>query len=88
MPLSWGLAAAAGAALGYLALQRLRPSAARWILVVFVQGMAGLLALGVWNRVFVHHGWGIGLNPVTGLTVGILGPPGFLLLVAVKVLVL
>lgn len=55
---------------------------------VILTGAMGLVALWGWDRLFVPHGWGIGLNPVTGATIGLLGPAGFLLLVAVKVLIL
>lgn len=63
-------------------------SPVQWALRVLINGALGLVALWGWNMLFIHHGWAIGLNPVTGVTVGLLGPPGFLLLVAVKVLIL
>lgn len=60
----------------------------RWALRVMVNGVVGLAALGVWDVIFSSRGWVIGLNPVTGVTVGVLGPAGFVLLLAVKVLIL
>ncbi len=60
----------------------------RWAMRVLVNGAVGLAALGGWDLLFRHHGWSIGLNPVTGATMGVLGPAGFLLLIAVKLLIL
>lgn len=81
------LAIVFGGILLYTAV-RVFQSPVKWALRVVINGAVGLAALWAWNLLFVHHGWTIGLNPVTGLTIGILGPPGFLLLVAVKVLIL
>lgn len=69
-------------------LVRVFQSPAKWAVRVLINGVVGLLALWVWDMVFTSHGWAVGLNPVTGLTMGVLGAPGFLLLLAVKVLVL
>lgn len=66
---------------------RIFQSPVKWALKV-LQGSLGLVALGVWNHFFSQHGWAIGLNPVTGATIGVLGPPGFLLMVAIKMWVL
>lgn len=67
---------------------RVFDSPARWAVRVMVNGAVGLAALWAWDMLFRTHGWTIGLNPVTGLTIGLLGSPGFLLLIAVKVLIL
>ncbi len=75
------------AALLYVVV-RVFDSPVKWLLRVGMSGIIGLAALWAWNALFIHHGWGIGLNPVTGATIGILGAPGFLLLVAVRVLIL
>lgn len=76
-----------GGVLLYIVI-RVFASPAKWLLRVVINGLIGLVAIWGWNLLFTSHGWTIGLNPVTGLTVGILGAPGFLLLVAVKILVL
>lgn len=70
-----------------LIIVRVFQSPVRWALRVIINGAVGLIALGVWDAIFAAHGWSIGLNPVTGVTVGVLGPAGFLLLIAVKVLI-
>ncbi|MCL5115537.1 MAG: pro-sigmaK processing inhibitor BofA family protein [Firmicutes bacterium] len=67
---------------------RVFQSPVKWAVRVLINGAIGLAALWAWNMAFTAHGWAIGLNPVTGLTVGVLGAPGFLLLVAVKMMVL
>lgn len=69
-------------------IARVFPSPFKWAIRVLITGTLGLVALWAWNGLFTYHGWAIGLNPVTGLTIGVLGPPGFLLLVAVKTLIL
>ena len=81
------LAIAFGCAVLYV-LVRVFDAPVKWLLRVLGGGVLGLGALWVWNTLFTPHGWGIGLNPVTGATVGLLGVPGFLLLVAVRVLIL
>ncbi|NMP23639.1 pro-sigmaK processing inhibitor BofA family protein [Sulfobacillus harzensis] len=67
---------------------RVFQSPAKWAVRVLINGIVGLAALWAWDMAFTPHGWAVGLNPVTGLTVGVLGAPGFLLLLAVKVLIL
>ncbi len=67
---------------------RVFQSPVKWALKVLLQGSLGLVALGIWNHFFSQHGWAIGLNPVTGVTIGVLGPPGFLVMVAIKMWVL
>ncbi len=81
------LAIVFGGVLLYIVI-RVFQSPVRWAVRVFINGALGLVALAIWNHLFVHHGWTIGLNPVTGATVGVLGAPGFLMLLAIKVLVL
>jgi inhibitor of the pro-sigma K processing machinery len=76
-----------GAVLLYTVV-RVFQSPVKWVLRVLINGALGLAALAAWNMMLASHGWRIGLNPVTGTTIGVLGPPGFLLLVAVKVLIL
>jgi pro-sigmaK processing inhibitor BofA len=71
-----------------LIVVRVFHSPLRWALRVMVNGVVGLVALGLWDVIFATRGWAIGLNPVTGATVGVLGPAGFVLLLAVKVLIL
>ncbi|MCY0900135.1 MAG: pro-sigmaK processing inhibitor BofA family protein [Firmicutes bacterium] len=63
---------------------RVFQSPVRWALRVAMNGLVGLGALWAWDHVFRTHGWAIALNPVTGATIGVLGPPGFILLVLVK----
>lgn len=67
---------------------RVFQSPMKWALRVLVNGGIGLVALWAWDMAFTAHGWAIGLNPVTGVTIGVLGAPGFLLLIAVKMLVI
>lgn len=67
---------------------RVFQSPTRWAVRVLVNGAIGLTSLWAWDLIFRQHGWSIGLNPVTGATIGVLGPAGFLLLVAVKLLIL
>lgn len=66
---------------------RVFQSPAKWAVRVLLNGAIGLMALWAWDMIFTPHGWAVGLNPVTGLTVGLLGAPGFLLLLAIKVLI-
>lgn len=79
------LAIVFGGVLLYM-MVRVFQSPTRWFIRVVIQGALGLVALWGWDRLFLSHGWAVGLNPVTGAAVGVLGPAGFLLLVAVKVL--
>lgn len=62
----------------------LRP--ARWLLMAAVHSVLGGAVIWLWDQGFSHLGYGIGLNPVTSITAGILGLPGFGLLLALKFL--
>ncbi|MCY0878075.1 MAG: pro-sigmaK processing inhibitor BofA family protein [Firmicutes bacterium] len=63
---------------------RVFQSPLRWALRAAINGLFGLGALWVWDQLFKSHGWAVGLNPVTGATIGVLGPPGFVLVVLVR----
>lgn len=48
--------------------------------------LLGALVIEGWDLLVGRYGWGLGINPATALTVGILGAPGFFLLIALKML--
>ncbi|MCL4521740.1 MAG: pro-sigmaK processing inhibitor BofA family protein [Firmicutes bacterium] len=56
----------------------------QWIGRVLANSLLAVVAIFLWNHWADHHGLGIGLNPVTALAVGILGIPGFALLLALR----
>lgn len=86
MPVGEGLALAAGAAM-VLALGRSAASVFRFLGRWLLSSVLGAVGLVIWNHVVGGQGLAIGLNPVTAGTVGLLGLPGFGLLVALKWLV-
>lgn len=60
----------------------------RWGLRVLINGAVGIALFALWDGIFRSHGYAVGLNPVTGLSVGLLGVPGFLLVLGAKFLLL
>lgn len=56
--------------------------------VVLANGVVGGLTLWAANLAGAYFGFHLGLNPVTALAAGVLGLPGFALLVALKYFVI
>ncbi|MBX5465893.1 MAG: pro-sigmaK processing inhibitor BofA family protein [Firmicutes bacterium] len=83
MPWGEGLALAAGAAV----LLALGPSAPRFVRFLGRWlGSSALAAVGLllWDHLLARQGLAVGVNPVTAATVGLLGLPGFGLLLVLK----
>ena len=59
----------------------------RWLLSVLRNMAFGVAGLLIFNFFFSSFGLAVGINPITALTIGLLGAPGFLLLYAVQMLV-
>lgn len=57
-----------------------------WAFTALANSMVAVLGIFVWNRVMLDHGLAVGLNPATAIVTGILGLPGFGLVLAVKLL--
>lgn len=75
---------------GALALAVVSRRAARivgWLLRAAVNSIVGMAALLLWDRWTAPVHLSIGVNPVTVSTMGVLGAPGFVLLVTLKWLV-
>jgi inhibitor of the pro-sigma K processing machinery len=58
-----------------------------WLLRAAVNSIVGMAALLLWDRWAGPVHLGIGVNPVTAMAVGVLGAPGFVVLVTLKWLV-
>ncbi len=56
----------------------------KFILKVVVNSVIGAVVLVILNRVFLNMGVFIGVNPISSLTVGILGVPGLVLLIILQ----
>lgn len=56
----------------------------RWLLRLVVNGVIGLLVLGLFNLIGSYYGYYLPPNPITALVVGFLGLPGLALLIVVK----
>lgn len=83
MHLPQGLAILMGLAILVLLLRvLLRPAV--WLLRVGVNTVLGGVAIWLWDQGLSHLGYAIGLNPVTAVVTGVLGVPGFGLLLALK----
>ena len=54
------------------------------IFKVVLNSIIGAVVLVILNRIFSHTGVFIGVNPVSSLTVGILGVPGLVLLLILQ----
>lgn len=59
---------------------------ARWIMRLALNTAMGTGALLVWDHVSPSLHLAVGLNPYTAATVGLLGAPGFVLMLAIKFL--
>lgn len=79
----WALAALLGLFL-LMAVVRLMKSPLRLVLRVGVNAVLGLAALWLLNLTSGFTGLSLGVNWFNALTVGILGVPGFCLLLLVK----
>ena len=58
----------------------------RWGLRLLINAALGALGFYAWNRWIGQAHWVVGINPVTAGTVGLLGLPGFMLVLAMKIL--
>ena len=56
----------------------------KWLIKVLISSGVGAVALISFNFISNYMGFSLGVNPVSILTVGILGIPGFILLVCLK----
>jgi len=79
----WLMLAAAACFLAYLLYSR----QFKWIFGVVRNMFLGTLAILGINFVVAGFGFGVGINVMTVLIVGLLGLPGFLLLYATRLLV-
>jgi inhibitor of the pro-sigma K processing machinery len=66
---------------------RLVPGLGRWLLTVGGRAAAGMGALAGWDALARHLGLAVGINPATAITIGVLGVPGFLLILALRLFV-
>jgi len=78
-----GVALAVGAAV-VLAMGRSSAALFRFLGRWLISSALGVVGLAVWNHIFATQGLTVGVNPVTAGTVGLLGLPGFGLLLALK----
>ncbi|MEA5039370.1 MAG: pro-sigmaK processing inhibitor BofA family protein [Clostridiaceae bacterium] len=74
----------AGVGLVALASLRLLMTPLRWGLKFLIHAVLGVLALLAFNFFGKFLGVTVGVNAVTALTVGILGPTGLLLLLVIR----
>lgn len=79
--LSWTVAATAAALLAFGL--GVRPG--RLLGRMVRRLLAGLAALVLWNLALGGRGWAVGLNPFTAAVVAVLGTPGVLLLLALRI---
>lgn len=56
------------------------------IFILVLNSLLGGLGLYIFNLIFASFGFAIGLNPVTAAVCGMLGLPGLVLLILVKLL--
>jgi len=59
----------------------------KWLLGVVRNLALGVVGILIFNFLFSSMELAVGVNPITALTVGLLGAPGFLLLYATQMLV-
>ncbi len=59
----------------------------RAIARILLQLSTGVLVLVIFNLAMSYWGVSIGVNPATGLLVGILGPPGFITLMLLQIII-
>ncbi len=65
---------------------RLFPRLWRWLVRMLTNSALAVVGIFLWNQWALGRGLAVGLNPVTALVVGVLGVPGFALVLAVRVL--
>ena len=58
----------------------------KWMLRVLLNSAVGFLALLAFNIVGAHFGMSIGLNILSAAVIGVLGVPGFALLLVLQFL--
>lgn len=56
----------------------------KWLVRIIINSLIGALALVTFNFIGQYLGFTVGLNPASILTVGILGIPGFILIIFLK----
>lgn len=56
----------------------------KWLFKLLISSFVGAFALIIFNLIGSFFGFTIGINPGSILTVGLLGIPGFLLLIFLK----
>ncbi|MHB1612020.1 MAG: pro-sigmaK processing inhibitor BofA family protein [Sulfobacillus sp.] len=81
------LAGVFGVLMLYL-LGRMVGSPLRWIARNAINVAVAVIVLWAWDRLMGFTGFYIGVNPVTAAVVGLLGVPGFLLVLAARALTL
>ena len=57
----------------------------QWLMRQLGNSAIAVVGIFLWNHWAQGYGLSVGLNPVTAIVSGILGVPGFLLVLAVKV---
>lgn len=75
-----------GLGLVVLASLRLLATPLRWGLKLLIHAVLGVLALLAFNFFGKYLGVTVGVNAVTALTVGVLGPTGLLLLLVLRLI--
>jgi len=58
----------------------------KWILRILLNSALGFLALLLFNVLGSHFGMSVGLNILSAAVIGVLGVPGFALLLILQVL--
>ncbi len=81
------LAGGFGLVLAYL-VARMFVTPAKWMMKTLVNVAIAVVVIWTWDRVMGPTGFLIGLNPVTAGVVGVLGVPGFLLVLTARVLIM
>ena len=81
------LAGGFGLVLAYL-VARMFVTPAKWALKSVVNVAIAVVVIWTWDRVMGATGFLIGLHPVTAGVVGVLGIPGFLLVLAARALII
>jgi inhibitor of the pro-sigma K processing machinery len=83
--MDWYLWLALGLGFGFLAYL-FYTGQFKWLLGVARNAALGVVGILLLNFFFVLFGLAVGVNPITALTVGVLGAPGFVLLYASQLL--
>ena len=80
------IAAYALAAIIMLILCRIFIKPLKTVLILILNSVLGGIGLYIFNLIFASIGFSIGINPVTAAVCGMLGLPGLVLLILVKLL--